>query len=169
MKRVTQVLSVILFSFMLVTAANAQQTIAFVETESIIPNMPDYKAAQSELEAYGKQLQKQLELKDTEMKTYYSETMQKVQAGTMTPVQQKEAEKKLTKMQDDLQKGALDADQKLAKKEADLTAPLYEKYNNALEAVAKANGYTYILDKKLILQANGGIDATAKVKAELGL
>ncbi len=169
MKKCIQVLSAIFLIGMLTVSASAQQTIAFVETEAIIPNMPAYKAAQSELEAYGKQLQKQLEAKDTEMKTYYSETMQKVQAGTMTPVEQKKAEEKLTKMQADLQKGAADADQKLIQKEQDLTKPLYDKYNDALQAVAEANGYTYILDRKLILLANGGTDATAKVKAQLGL
>ncbi len=44
-----------------------------------------------------------------------------------------------------------------------------EKYKEALEKVAKANQYSYILDKKMLLYADGGIDATEKIKTALGI
>ena len=55
------------------------------------------------------------------------------------------------------------------KKEAELTKPLYEELDKALKSVAKDNGYSYILDKKLLLYSEGGIDATAKIKTALGI
>jgi outer membrane protein len=151
------------------TISAQNQVIAFVDAEIIVAAMPEFKRVESELESFQKVLQKQLELEEAKMEEYYKSVMQQVQAGTMPPVQQKEAEAKLMKMQEDMQKKAADADKQLVKKEADLTKPLYDKFNNALKAVAVANGYTYIFDKKMMLYAEGGVDATDKLKKQLGI
>jgi len=145
------------------------QKIAYVDTEKIIPEMPAYKRAKSEVEAYGKQLQKVLEGKQAEAQTYLAEVTAKEQKGILSPKEAKEAQAKLQEMQMNLQKEAQQADQKLMEKEAELTKPLYEELDNALKKVAKDNGYAYILDKKLLLYSAGGIDATAKVKTALGI
>lgn len=146
-----------------------EQTIAHVDAESIIPAMPEYKRAKSEVEAYGKQLQRALESKQQAMQEYYQDVMERVQSGAMPPVEQKEAETKLQQMQQDLQKRAVEADEELARKEAELTRPVYDRFNAAVKKVARDRGYAYIVDKKLFLYTDGGIDATPLVRAELGL
>ena len=151
------------------TSLSAQQTIAYVNAEAVIQEMPEYKRAKSEVEAYGQQLQKRLEKQQTDMTTYYQEIAQKETQGLLTPKDAEEAKVKLQKMQEDLQKAAAEADSKLIEKEQALTKPLYERFNVALKSVAKSNGYAYILDKKLLLYSDGGVDATSKVKASLGL
>lgn len=150
------------------TDANAQ-TIAYVDADKIIPEMPAYKRAKSEVEAYGKQLQKIIEGKQTEGQQYLQDISAKAQRGELTPKQEQEAQVKLQEMQANLQKEAMEAEQKLAKKEADLLKPLYEEFNAALKKVATDNKYGYILDKKLLLYSDGGVDATAKVKTALGI
>ncbi|MCH2046696.1 MAG: OmpH family outer membrane protein [Saprospiraceae bacterium] len=145
------------------------QSVAYVDAEAIIQDMPEYRRAKSEVEAYGQQLQKRLEKQQQDMAAYYQEVAQKEQAGTLTPKEGQEAQVKLQQMQEALQKAALEADQKLVQKEAELTKPLYEKFDVTIKSVAKANGYAYILDKKLLLYSEGGIDATSKVKSALGL
>jgi outer membrane protein len=150
------------------TTANAQK-IAYIVSEDIVPEMPAYKRAKSEVEAYGKQLQKILEGKQLEAQNFYQETMEKAQRGELTPKQQQEAEAKLQQLQADLQKEAADADKKLMDKEGELTKPLYEELDAALKKVAKENEYSYILDKKFLLYSEGGIDATSKVKTALGI
>lgn len=150
------------------TTANAQK-IAYIVSEDIVPEMPAYKRAKSEVEAYGKQLQKILEGKQKEAQDFYQETMEKAQRGELTPKQQQEAEAKLQELQANLQKEAADADKKLMDKEGELTKPLYEELDAALKKVAKENEYSYILDKKFLLYSEGGIDATAKVKTALGI
>lgn len=152
----------------LATQVDAQK-IAFVDVDQIVPEMPAYKRAKSEVEAYGKQLQKVLEGKQAEAQQYLQEMAGKEQRGELTPKQAQEAQQKLQQMQADLQKQASEADQKLMKKEAELTKPLYEELDKALKSVAKDNGYSYILDKKLLLYSEGGIDATAKIKTALGI
>lgn len=145
------------------------QKIAYVESESIVPSMPEYKKAQSELQAYAKQLEKVLQQKKGALERDYTAVMDSIQKGLMTPIQQQKAEQRIQKGQQDLQQEALQAEQRVAKKEGALIEPLYEKFNDALEAVARAEGYTYIVDKKFMLYSVGGIDATPKVKAKLGI
>lgn len=154
----------------LAVAPSAQaQNIAYVDMEQIIENMPDYKRVKSELESYQKVLEKQLQAEEKKMQDYYASVMKQIQEGTMPPVQQKEAETKLMKMQEDLQKKALDAEKQLQTKEEALSKPLYDKLNAAIKTVAQANKYAYIVDKKLLLYSDGGIDATPKLKAQLGI
>jgi outer membrane protein len=171
MKKWMQYCSLMLVLALMAFSTNsfAQQKIAYVDADQILPNMPEYKRAKAEVENYRKILEKQLEGKQAEMQQYYADVTNKVQAGSMPPVEQKAAEAKLAKMQEELQKLALKADEDLLKKEQDLTKPLYTKFESALTSVAKANGYAYVLDKKLLLYDGGGIDATKKVKAQLGI
>jgi outer membrane protein len=140
------------------TSTTQTQKIAFVDVEVIIPNMPEYKKAESDYLQHQEILQKQFEGEQAKLEQYYSTVMQKVQAGLLTPVQQKAEEAKLMKMQEDL----------MAKK-MELEKPVYDKFNDALKAVATANKYTYIFDKKVFLFNEGGDDATSKVKAQLGV
>ncbi len=170
MKNITKLLVLIAIVAMTAfgTTAHAQK-IAYVDSDQIVPEMPAYKRAKSEVEAYGKQLQKILQGKQAAMQTYYQEVSDSVQRGLMTPLQQKQAEAKLQQMQIDLQQEAAEADQKLAKKEAELTKPLYEEFNTAIAKMAKENGYAYVMEKKFMLYSAGGIDATEKLKTALGL
>lgn len=157
----------LLFSCFFAFAANAQQKIGYVDSEKVLQLMPEYQRAKSEVEAYGRQLEKQLKAKENSLAAYYQEVM--AMAPEMTQAQQEEAEKKLMKMQEDLQKAANLADENLAKKEAELTKPMYEKFETALKTMAKAEGFAYVVDKKLLMYSEGGIDATEKLKAQLGL
>ena len=63
------------------------------------------------------------------------------------------------------------AQQDLADKENELTAPVIEKAKKAVEAVAKENGYTYIFNSSqgMLLYADPGDDITTLVKKKLGI
>lgn len=161
-----------LFTLILLTAWSQKseaQSIAYVETEKVIPEMDSYKKAKSEVEAYGKQLQKGLEAKQKELQAYYAAVSDSIKNGLMTGKEQKEAEAKLQKMQAELQEEAQKADRKLVEKEAKLVEPVYKEFNDAIAKVAKANKYIYVLDKQMLLYSVGGIDATEKVKTALGI
>ncbi|MFK7798881.1 MAG: OmpH family outer membrane protein [Aureispira sp.] len=145
------------------------QKIAYVESERIVPEMPAYKKAQSELKAYTKQLQKVLQQKQTALEKDYVAVMDSIKQGIMNELQKQRAQIRLQNGQQQLQQEASNADKKVAQKEGDLIEPLYKRFNEALEAVAKAEGYTYILDKQFMLYFVGGIDATDKVKTKLGI
>ena len=158
-----------IFSFASHISYAQNQKIAYVDADAIYPNMPEAKAAKSELEQFKSILEKQLEGEQAKAQQYYADVMKKIQEGSLTPLQQKAEEEKLMKMQEDLQKKAAKMDEDLQNKQLEMYKPIEDKFDAALKAVAKANGYSYILDKKLLLYSDGGEDATAKVKSQLGV
>jgi outer membrane protein len=163
---------VFLFSLIAMVAFSATvqaQTICHIVRDSIIPNMASYKKAQSEAADYGKIIQKQVEGKQAEMQAYYMDVQQKQQRGEMTPVQVKEAEAKLQKMQENYQAFMAESEDKLIAKEQDLVKPVFDEFNAAVTAVCKEDNYGYVIDSTFIMYSAGGIDITAKVKAKLGL
>jgi outer membrane protein len=145
------------------------QKIAYVDPEEILPKMPEYIAAKSELEQLKGKLQKQMEDEQAKAQQYYAGVMSKVQSGSMAPAQQKAEEEKLMKMQEDLQKKAMIMEDDMVKKEQEMTKPMYDKFNDAVKALAKSNGYAYVFDKKMMIYSEGGVDATSKLKEKLGI
>lgn len=167
---IKSIVLLVAFLFVSTVAVYAQgQKVAYIDPEQIIPNMPEYKAAKSELESYKNILQKQLEGEQAKMQQYYTDVMTKIQRGELSPAQQKSEEDKLMKMQEELQRKAAKMEEDMLAKEQELTKPMYDKFNDALKSVAKSSGYAYVLDKKLLLYSEGGEDATAKIKAQMGI
>lgn len=159
--------SLIVFSFIALSSFSQSAVIAHVQSDSIIPKMESYLYAMTELQAYSQNLQKQFEGKEAEMEAYYMDVMDKGKRGILSPKEQKDAETKLQEMQTKLQQSAQEMDAQLAEKEKTLMGPVQEEYSNAIKAVSKQNGYSFIIDKKLILYSDGGIDATEKLRAAL--
>lgn len=145
----------------------AQSTIAYVESDVLIQDMADYKKANIDLETYAKQLEAQLKQEQEKFQTEYQAVVDSVQRGIITPLQQQQAEARLAKKQQKLELMSRDAQNKVLTKENELFEPINEKFNAALKAVATENGYTYIVDKKVLLYFEGGVDATEKVRAKL--
>lgn len=148
--------------------AQGQRT-AFVQIQKVLEMMPEYKASKIELETYQKSLNNRLKTEEAKTQAYYQSVMEKVQNGSLTPAQQKEAEEKLQRMQEDLQKLAAQMEGALQEKEASLTARTMEKFNKALIVVAQQNGYDYVIDQSTALYANPNHDITPKVLRHLGL
>lgn len=151
------------------TSLYAQSKIAYVDSESIIISMPQYKSSRVILEGYGVQLRKVLADKKATFDKYYADNMEQAKLGRLTPAQQQEVETNLAKMQSDLNKDAQKSDDDYVKKDQELMQPIYDLFNKALDQVSTANAYTYILDKKSILHYKNGINASAKVRTVLGL
>jgi outer membrane protein len=145
----------------------AQTTIAYVESDLLIQEMADYKKANIDLETYAKQLEAQLKQEQEKFQVEYQAVVDSVQRGIITPLQQQQAEARLSTKQQKLEVVSRDAQSKVLKKENELFKPINDKFNTALKAVAVENSYTYIVDKKVLLYFEAGVDATEKVKAKL--
>ena len=65
------------------------------------------------------------------------------------------------------------AQQEISEKEVELMEPIIEKLQNAVDAVAKKEGYDYVLDssrsKGVVIYKGGGKDISPLVKANLGM
>ena len=62
------------------------------------------------------------------------------------------------------------AQQEIQKKQQELYTPIQKKMQDAIKAVGDEKGYTYIINPQVLLYTgSAAVDATALVKAKLGL
>ncbi|CAL65198.1 OmpH family outer membrane protein [Christiangramia forsetii] len=148
---------------------NAQSKVAHVATQDLVQSLPEYKGAMD-------QLQKLEKTYDAEIKDMLSEaqsTMQRYEAEANTKSEE-ENQKRATELQAAqrrIQEHSSKARQDLQKKETDLLRPVLEKVRTAIQKVARAKGYDYVLDSTTgtgVLLADG-YDLMPDVKKELGL
>lgn len=126
-------------------ATHAQDTkIGYISSMELLNAMPEFKTAQSDLEAYATKLQQDLEAKDRQLRQDAEAFMQS--RDKIAPI---EADKKMKELQlrdETLQKENQNARLEISKKEETLIAPIRQKALDNIKLVAQENGYTYIMD-----------------------
>lgn len=147
---------------------NAQSKVAHINTQELIAAMPAMKSAKAELEKLAKTY-------ETDIQTMLTELQNKgkqydAEASTKTDEENQKRLVEVQGMEQSIRQYQSQAQQDLAKKEADLLKPIYEKAKAAISKVAAAKGFDYVLDS---MQGQGvlvstGTDLMAAVKAELG-
>lgn len=150
------------------TAANAQK-IAHINLDSLISLMPESKAAQVSVQNYGKQLEQQVTVMQTELQTKYTEYQEK--SKDMAEVVRASKEKELNDLNTRIQEFQQQAQVDYQKKTAELSKPVYDKAKQAIDQVAKENGYKYALDTStgLVLYTEPTDDILGLVAKKLGI
>lgn len=150
------------------TFSYAQSKVAHIDTQKLIGEMPEVIAAQKQLE----QLEKTY---TSEIENTYKEFQTKAQSysadvANQTDVTNQARQKELETMQQNINQYRETAAQDLQKKQVEMMRPLYDKARAAIEKVAAAQGFDYVLDASAggsVIMAKGK-DLMADVKAELG-
>ncbi|MDH7911749.1 OmpH family outer membrane protein [Winogradskyella sp. SYSU M77433] len=146
--------------------SNAQSKVAHIDKQELIKAMPEYTAAQAEIEKLGKTyeatIQGSLKELDTKLKQYNAEAEGKTEEENMKRMQEVEG------MKQSLGQYQQQAQKDLQEKEFNLLKPIVEKADNAIKAVAKAQGFQYVLDSAMLVVADGK-DLLADVKKQLGI
>jgi outer membrane protein len=124
--------------------AQAPLKIGFTSVEYVLSQMPESKQIESDLKAYGTQLEAQLKSKQSAFSTKLEDYQKK--SGTMTPVVKADTEKELQTMQQGLQEFQQTAQQSMQQKQQTLLRPVLDKIQKNIDAVATEQGYTYILN-----------------------
>ena len=149
------------------TGVATAQKVASMDYEAVLAAMPETKKMTTDLEAFSKikgdELAKQGDAFQKEVQQY-----QQVDGPKMTGAQRDTKEAELQKKQQNLQQIQQTAQNDLAQKRDAAVKPIIDKLNNAVEKVAKANGYEFIIDAGALIY-KAGPDATVAVKKELGL
>lgn len=145
------------------------QKVGYVNSASIIAELPDVKAADLTVEALQKQLQKKAQDMVQKFQTDYAEVQRKVENGDLSPKQQEEEGKRLETMQNELSKFEQDSYTQIQNKRNELLKPIYDKVNQAIKEVAEENGYFLLVDQGVLLYSDPSVDATALVRKKLGL
>lgn len=148
---------------------NAQSKIAHINAQELIEAMPEYKAAQTQLDkvqkSYDTEIKAMMKELDTKAKQFDSESSTKSDEENQKRVEE------LQNMQNNVQTYRQQALQDLEKKRADIFKPILEKAQSTIQKVGRAQGYQYVLDSTLgsgIILADGK-DLMADVKKDMGI
>lgn len=126
----------------------SNQKIGHADWEYIFSQLPEFKSIENELKSYETQLQNQAKSKVQELNMKYKQ-YQELPPNTPEAIR-KDKESELTYLQDNIQRFDQDAQNSIQKKQNDLIAPILTKVGKAIEEVAKENGFTYILNPRMM-------------------
>ena len=145
------------------------QKFGYVNSQLIISELPDVKQMNANLKALGEQLQKKGELMVTAYKQKEDNAVRKKEQGTLSPLEEENILAELKGEQEKILNFEKEMQQTIYNKEQELTKPILAKMNQAIEDVAKEQGYTMIFDVGVLLYAEETDDLSALVKAKLGI
>lgn len=147
------------------------QKIGHINSNELLVAMPERATIETEIQNHAKQLETQLLAMQKELETKYQDFQAK--EAMMTEAIRQDKIKELTSLEQRLNEFQESAQTDLQNKEKSLTEPLISKAKTAIETVAKANGYTYVLDSGigfiLYIDKTTADDIMPLVKKELGL
>lgn len=171
LKRIIICFSILLFSGYAYSQGNAAK-FGYVDTDYILGQIPEYKAAQAELDKTSIQWQKEMEAKFADIDKLYK--AYQADAILLTDDMKKKRENEIINKESeakDLQKQRFGVDGELFKKRQELVKPIQDKVYNAIKVVAEKNALGFILDKAgqvSILYANSKYDRSDDVLVYLG-
>ena len=147
---------------------SAQAKVAHIDVQELMTNMPEMKTAQAQIKKVGETYDKEYNTMVTEyqnkMKKYESE------AATAGEATNETRAKEMQDMGQRIQQYRETAQKELQQKEMDLVKPIMDKAKAAIQKVAKAKGYQYVLDSTTgsgVIVADGP-NILVDVKKELG-
>lgn len=147
---------------------NAQSKVAHINTQELIESMPEMKSAKAELEKLAKTYEQDIQTMASELQNKVKQY--DAEASTKTQEENQKRVEEVGGMEQSIRQYQGQAQQDLAKKESELLKPIYEKAKKAIEAVASAQGFDYVLDSMSgqgVLFA-AGKDLLPDVKKHLG-
>jgi outer membrane protein len=168
MKRLALVILLLLSAQTFVQA----QKFAYVDSEYILDNMPEYKSAQQQLDRISVQWQKEIEAKFAEIDRMYKDFQ--AEAVLLTDEMKKKREEEIIekeKAAKELQKQRFGKDGDLLKKRQELIKPLQDKIYNAIKELATLKNYAVVFDKSsdlTMLFTNPKYDVSDEVLENMG-
>lgn len=133
----------LLVTILTIGFTNAQTKLGTVNSDLIVSKMPQMKAVLQRVEGNAKQLDSTFQVKTKEYQTKVE--AYKASEKTMTDADKKAKYEELIKLEQDMQSFRVNGSKLLQLRRNSYMQPLYQKLNEVIAEVAKANGYTQIL------------------------
>jgi outer membrane protein len=149
------------------------QRYAIIDTKYILNKMPEYTDADKKLQVVGDQWQKEIDQKQSELDKMYKDY--DAEKFMLSDDLKKKREDELFNREKelrDLQKKRFGYQGDLFKEREKLVKPLQDKVYNAVQKIAVARGYDFILDKSegiTVIFADPKLDKSDDVLRELGI
>jgi outer membrane protein len=168
MKKIVTLLVVVMSLVMASSSAKAQTKIGLISMQELITSMPEYKKADTAMNEFQTALGQTYD----DMVKEYNEQSQIVNSKDTAKFTAAQLELKRKAVGDLLQKlqgWQTQAQQMAQQKNQELIAPIQKKALEAIQAVAKENGFTYVIQKEQLLVSPPGDDILPLVKKRLGI
>jgi outer membrane protein len=148
--------------------ADAQQIkIGYISSQELVSIMPETKKADTNLMEYRNALIQSA----TEKQNAFYAAIEKFNqdSAKFTEAQKQVKRAELTKMGQDLGGEEERIQQLLQERQAQLIGPINKKAYDAVQAVAKEHGYTYIFEREALLVCPPGDDIIELVAKKMGI
>ena len=158
---------------LLTTAVEAQQRYAIIDTKYILSKIPEYRDADKKLQLVGEKWQKEIDDKQAVLYKMYK-NYEAEQIMLTDDLKKKREDELFVKEKEirDLQKKRFGYEGDLFKERQKLVKPIQDKVYNAIQKIAVARVYDFILDKSegiTVIFADPKLDKSDEVLRELGI
>lgn len=163
----------LIVSFLSIAFIGTAQKYAVVDTRYILDRLPEYKAAQQQLDMMAAIWQQQIDSMQVSLDKMYREF--DAEQIMLTAELKKRKEDQLfarEKELRDLQRKRFGFEGDLFRKRQELVKPVQDKVYNAIQKMAAARGFDFVLDKSegiTIIFADPKLDKSEEVLKELGI
>ncbi|RYY57723.1 MAG: OmpH family outer membrane protein [Chitinophagaceae bacterium] len=169
MKKITLIVTLVLAVAMNLSA----QKYAIIDTRYILDKMPEYTAAQKQLDQTAAEWQKDIDLKQTALDRMYKD-YDAEQVMLSEDLKKKRQDQLFLKEKElrDIQRQRFGFEGDLFKKRQELVKPIQDKVYNAVQKIATQRTYDFVLDKSegiTIIFADPKLDKSEDVLRELGI
>lgn len=168
---------IFIFLFTLLSIFSSQhiqaQKIAIIDINDVLSKMPEYKAAQSELDQISATWRQEIAVEFDKVKSMYNKFQaEQVLLSTEEKVKKEEEIVKKEAEVREIQKRKFGPEGELFSKRQEMVAPIQDKVFAAIESYAAEKGLDLIFDKSGstgLLFSNPEYDKTGDLKKRLGI
>jgi len=165
----------LILSFLFVGAIfnSSAQRYAVIDSKYILQKLPEYRSAQQRLDQFSDQWQQEIDKKSTDLDRMYKnfDAEQVMLSDELKKKREDELYNKEKELKD-LQKKRYGYEGDIFKKRQELIKPIQDKVYNAIQRLAVAKSYDFILDKSegiTVIFADPKLDKSDDVLRELGV
>tara|TARA_B100001105_G_C22293608_1_gene400644 strand:+ start:417 stop:935 length:519 start_codon:yes stop_codon:yes gene_type:complete len=166
-----KILLILMIGFFAITTSQAQK-FAYVDTDYILNNIPEFNQAQDKLDEISKQWQEEIEAIYAEVdKMYRDYQTQEVLLTDEMKTKRENAIIAKEKLAKDLQKKRFGPNGDLYGKRQELIKPLQDKVYDAIQQLAANSKYAVIFDSSsdlIMLYSNPNLDKSDKILKNMG-
>lgn len=162
----------ILFALLALSMRASAQKFALIDMEYILEHIPDYEAANQQLESASKQWQSEIEKITNEAKTLYKNYQSQISSLSETQRGKKEEEiVAKEKSAAELRRKYFGPEGEMAKMQEELIQPIEDEIYEAVKTIATERGYAMVIDRSsasAVIFASPNIDISTEVLNKLG-
>ncbi|MEY2638848.1 MAG: hypothetical protein RIR90_330 [Bacteroidota bacterium] len=166
-------ITLFLFLLLVAVAPAIAQRYAVVDTRYILSKIPDYKTAETKIQQVTEQWQKEIDEKQVALDKMYK-NFDAEQFMLSEDLKKKREDELFNKEKEvrELQKKRFGYEGDLFKERQKLIKPIQDKVYNAIQKIAIARSYDFVLDKSegiTVIFADPKLDKSDDVLRELGI